>query len=152
MYPYPYEFVNESNGRIRRAYVPHSDRPTTSVIKRNERERKRMESLNGAFKDLQRRIPLLKRAEKRIPKEKILRGAIAYINHLTDILSDNQQITVDENAPGLGDWCSKKRRSDEEENVFDLKNFGASEETIRFIESLTEVSPNQCHFDHFSSS
>ncbi|CAD5121252.1 unnamed protein product [Dimorphilus gyrociliatus] len=152
MYPYPYELVSESAGRMRRSYVPHSDRSSTSVIKRNERERKRMESLNGAFKDLQRRIPLLKRAEKRIPKEKILRGAIAYINHLSDILRDGQNITVDENAPGLGEWCSRKRKTSDEESIFDLKNFGASEETIRFIESLAEVSPNQCHFDRFSPS
>ncbi|CAD5114163.1 unnamed protein product [Dimorphilus gyrociliatus] len=141
------EILKKNNKRmVRRPYIPHAERPEKSVVRRNQRERKRMEGLNVAFKDLQNRIPLLKRSEKRIPKEKILRGAAAYIKHLTTMLTTTGEMFIDENAPGLGKWCEKRHSDSDESENFDLSSLESSEETLKFIESLSEVT--NCDFSY----
>lgn len=128
----------------KRPYIPHSQRPKGSVVRRNQRERKRMEGLNVAFKDLQNRVPVLKKSEKRIPKEKILRGATAYIKQLTTILKSSNQIFTSESAPDFGKWCENSHLDKDENENFDLSSLESSEETLQFIESLTEVT--NCEF------
>ena len=42
----------------KRHHVPHNLRPKEAVTKRNERERRRVNDVNGAFVELQKHLPL----------------------------------------------------------------------------------------------
>lgn len=70
----------------KRRYVPHCERTTDSINKRNARERRRMERFNNAFHALKMRLPTLKKAKKRVAKERIMREAAEYIQQLSSLL------------------------------------------------------------------
>ncbi|ELU07318.1 hypothetical protein CAPTEDRAFT_80653, partial [Capitella teleta] len=58
------------------------------VEKRNARERKRVQTVNGAFVRLRKFIPYENR-HKRLSKVKTLRKAIEYIDHLQAMLGQD---------------------------------------------------------------
>ena len=68
--------------RRKRRHVPHHERPLEAVIKRNERERRRVDDVNGAFKRLQTHLPRACKSHRRVSKMAILQHAIEYISEL----------------------------------------------------------------------
>ena len=78
--------------RRRRRHVPHRERSQCAVIKRNERERRRVHDVNEAFKTLQQYLPSRETDEssecKKISKMAILKEAIQYIDQLASLLTD----------------------------------------------------------------
>ena len=68
-------------------HVPHADKPPALVQKRNARERRRVQAVNGAFTKLRRHIPY-ENKNKRLSKVKTLKIAIDYIHHLEDMIDD----------------------------------------------------------------
>lgn len=69
-------------------HVPHCEKPPQVVEKRNARERKRVQTVNGAFVRLRKFIPYENR-HKRLSKVKTLRKAIEYIDHLQAMLGQD---------------------------------------------------------------
>ena len=75
-------------------HVPHSEKPPALVAKRNARERRRVQAVNGAFSKLRRHIPY-ENKNKRLSKVKTLKIAIDYIHHLEDLIDDyDTQVTT----------------------------------------------------------
>ncbi len=85
----------------KRRHIPHKLRPKEAVKKRNERERRRVNDVNGAFVELQKHLPS-QNSKKRVSKIKILQNAITYIYELMDILDADkglgQEISFDVKA------------------------------------------------------
>ena len=69
-------------------HIPHSEKPTHLVEKRNARERKRVMAVNDAFLALRKHVPCGNRT-KRISKVKTLKIAIDYIYHLQDLIEEH---------------------------------------------------------------
>ena len=76
----------------RRQHVPHSQRSIESVQRRNERERRRVNDVNSAFKELSKHIPFMVDNRKKISKINILRSAITYIEYLSILLKGNYEL------------------------------------------------------------
>ncbi|KHJ93369.1 Helix-loop-helix DNA-binding domain protein, partial [Oesophagostomum dentatum] len=64
---------------------------STSVWKRNERERYRVRCVNNGYEALRRHLPVSD-TEKRISKVDTLRLAIRYIKHLEAVLKNEEHI------------------------------------------------------------
>ncbi|XGW08189.1 hypothetical protein V3C99_010917, partial [Haemonchus contortus] len=64
---------------------------STSVWKRNERERYRVRCVNNGYETLRRHLPVSD-VEKRISKVDTLRLAIRYIKHLEAVLKNEEHI------------------------------------------------------------
>ena len=79
--------IIDTNGRKRRIYsIIHQDpKQSTRRFRANDRERHRMNSLNGALQTLKRCVPLY-HGKRRVTKLQILQFACHYINDLSDIL------------------------------------------------------------------
>ena len=92
-------------GRRRRVYsLVHLDpKKSGRRFRANDRERRRMESLNGALETLKRCIPISK-SKKRMTKLEILQLACNYIKNLSNLL---EAATV-EGMEGTGD-CEKEK-------------------------------------------
>lgn len=71
--------------RGRYKHVPHKDKPRPVVAKRNARERRRVQTVNGAFTLLRKHIPYEPK-HRRLSKVKTLRIAISYISQLRQLL------------------------------------------------------------------
>ncbi|XP_065159144.1 achaete-scute complex protein T3-like [Atheta coriaria] len=92
--------LRETNGRsalqehaksansARYVHVPHRDKPPQVVAKRNARERRRVQAVNGAFVRLRKAVPFENNRGKRVSKVKTLQYAIDYIQKLQDLLRD----------------------------------------------------------------
>ena len=75
--------------RRRRVHVPHKERPTELVHRRNARERNRVHAVNDAYRSLCSRLPVEYRyrgTRSVLPKVDIIKGAIDYIQYLSNIL------------------------------------------------------------------
>ncbi|KAL3883784.1 hypothetical protein ACJMK2_030015 [Sinanodonta woodiana] len=88
-------FSELSNGKKRRSkrtdkHVPHSEKPPHLVAKRNARERKRVQAVNGAFLRLRRCVPYEPK-HKRLSKVKTLKLAIEYIKQLSEMIEDHDR-------------------------------------------------------------
>ena len=68
--------------RRKRRHIPHRERPLEAVIKRNQRERRRVDDVNLAFKRLQTFLPRVQKNHRRVSKMAILQHAIEYIHEL----------------------------------------------------------------------
>ncbi|VDO57427.1 unnamed protein product, partial [Haemonchus placei] len=64
---------------------------STSVWKRNERERYRVRCVNNGYETLRKHLPVSD-VEKRISKVDTLRLAIRYIKHLEAVLKNEEHI------------------------------------------------------------
>lgn len=103
----PASCVNSRPVRKRkRRHVPHSQRSTEFVEKRNGRERKRVDDLNGAFECLKDRVPFIPRRNVRTSKMKILTNAISYIQHLTTLLNDSEALSDPHGPASVSDSTS----------------------------------------------
>ncbi|XP_071452900.1 achaete-scute homolog 1-like [Hetaerina americana] len=76
-------------------HVPHREKAPTAVARRNARERRRVEAVNGAFLRLRRAVPPdglpsggSTERGKRVSKVKTLHRAIEYITQLQGVLRD----------------------------------------------------------------
>ncbi|EDV26903.1 uncharacterized protein TRIADDRAFT_54312 [Trichoplax adhaerens] len=58
------------------------------TLRRNERERKRVERVNDGFARLRKHVPVIGKRRK-LSKAQTLRMAIDYIHHLKDLLADD---------------------------------------------------------------
>lgn len=80
--------------RRKRRHIPHRERPEAAVQKRNERERKRVDDVNMAFRRLGDRleqgyffgIHQTETSKKRLSKIGVLQGACSYIQELKTLL------------------------------------------------------------------
>nr|XP_012554343.1 neurogenin-1 [Hydra vulgaris] len=79
--------IIDTNGRKRRIYsIIHQDpKQSCRRFRANDRERHRMNSLNGALQTLKRCVPLY-HGKRRVTKLQILQFACHYISDLSDIL------------------------------------------------------------------
>lgn len=80
-------FQKSSKKKSTYKHIPHSEKPPQLVAKRNARERRRVQAVNGAFSKLRRHIPY-ENKNKRLSKVKTLKIAIDYIHHLQDLIED----------------------------------------------------------------
>ena len=69
-------------------HVPHRDKPQHLVQRRNARERRRVQAVNGAFQRLRRLIPF-ENKHKRISKVKTLKLAMDYIDQLQALIQEH---------------------------------------------------------------
>lgn len=73
--------------RRRRKHVPHHLRSNDYVIRRNNRERMRVQSVNAAFETLRQHVPYVyQNHDNKTSKVSILRQAAGYIFSLTSLL------------------------------------------------------------------
>lgn len=79
--------IIDGNGRKRRIYseIHHDPKQSNRRFRANDRERRRMNSLNGALQALKGCVPLY-HGKKRMTKLQILQFACHYINDLSNIL------------------------------------------------------------------
>ncbi|KAK5643898.1 hypothetical protein RI129_007743 [Pyrocoelia pectoralis] len=75
-------------------HVPHKDKPPQIVAKRNARERRRVQAVNSAFVRLRKALPIENTRGKRISKVKTLQNAIQYIQHLQELIEEDQSLHV----------------------------------------------------------
>lgn len=78
----------KKNPHKRSRHTPHSEQPVDKVEKRNARERCRMHGVNGGLKRLSNLLPL-KRKNKRVSKENILKMATVYITELRRMIREH---------------------------------------------------------------
>ncbi|XP_031339489.1 achaete-scute complex protein T3-like [Photinus pyralis] len=71
-------------------HVPHRDKPPQIVAKRNARERRRVQAVNGAFVRLRKALPIENSRGKRVSKVKTLQNAIRYIQQLQELIAEDQ--------------------------------------------------------------
>ena len=86
--------IIDNSGRKRRIYSTiHNDpKQSTRRFRANDRERRRMNSLNGALQALKGCVPSY-HGKKRLTKLQILKFACHYISDLSDLLCTNTTIT-----------------------------------------------------------
>ncbi|XP_062590629.1 achaete-scute homolog 2-like [Saccostrea cucullata] len=71
----------------KRKHIPHAQRPSEFVERRNRRERNRIRAVNEGFKRLRRKLPSCGQdPEVRISKMEVLTNAIGYIEYLCRVL------------------------------------------------------------------
>lgn len=71
----------------KRKHIPHAQRPSEYVEKRNKRERNRIRTVNEAFDELRKKVPSCGQdPELRISKMEVLTHAIGYIEDLCGCL------------------------------------------------------------------
>jgi hypothetical protein len=71
----------------KRKHIPHSERSSEYVDRRNRRERDRIRAVNEAFERLRRKVPTCGQdPELRISKMEVLTNAIGYIEFMCRIL------------------------------------------------------------------
>lgn len=71
----------------KRKHIPHAQRPSEYVEKRNKRERNRIRAVNEAFEELRKKVPSCGQdPELRISKMEVLTHAIGYIEDLCGCL------------------------------------------------------------------
>ncbi|KAK6187941.1 hypothetical protein SNE40_005859 [Patella caerulea] len=90
--------TRRQSGKVKkqRQHIPHRDRTPEYVIKRNKRERDRVDHVNQAFIKLRDHIPDVK-DDSRMSKIGILRSASEYIKSLTSLLNMNELCTPIQN-------------------------------------------------------
>lgn len=76
-----------------RRHIPHALRPTDAVVRRNNREKRRIGNVNAAFEVLRRHTPLVKH-NKKAPKISVLRQAARYIAELSAYLANTQETAL----------------------------------------------------------
>ena len=74
-------------------HIPHREKPAHLVEKRNARERRRVEAVNGAFLRLRRAVPVDNKRGKRVSKVKILTRAIDYILNMKDAIDNHDGVS-----------------------------------------------------------
>ena len=74
-------------------HIPHREKPAHLVEKRNARERRRVEAVNGAFLRLRRAVPVDNKRGKRVSKVKILTRAIDYILNMKDAIDKHDGVS-----------------------------------------------------------
>ncbi|KAG8239621.1 hypothetical protein J437_LFUL019244 [Ladona fulva] len=89
------EMWRKRNRRSHR-HVAHREKAPMAVARRNARERRRVEAVNGAFLRLRKAVPVdalsdgsTTERSKRVSKVKTLHRAIEYISRLQSILQDS---------------------------------------------------------------
>ena len=103
----------------------------------NQRERRRMKSINDAFDTLRQCIPSSINADRRLSKVDTLRLAIRYISYLTDLVETSSDFGCD--TPP-----SKKQRT--QEKVILRWNFRGRFSYIKSINEITiKVSFSSCN-------
>lgn len=71
----------------KRKHIPHAQRPSEYVEKRNKRERNRIRTVNEAFDELRKKVPSCGQdPDLRISKMEVLTHAIGYIEDLCGCL------------------------------------------------------------------
>ncbi|XP_003739393.1 achaete-scute complex protein T3 [Galendromus occidentalis] len=75
-------------------HVPHREKPPHLVARRNARERRRVQAVNGVFAKLRKCVPIENRS-KRLSKVKTLHKAIEYIAALQRLLAESDPVTKD---------------------------------------------------------
>ena len=125
-------------------HIPHREKPTHLVARRNARERRRVQAVNSAFVRLRKSVPVENR-NKRLSKVKTLHRAIEYIAALQDLIKEADQqegIAADDSQEAMNDFvktemeCTEKKYNKENrivdqkwisiENVFnDWQSFGS---------------------------
>lgn len=71
----------------KRKHIPHAQRPSEYVEKRNKRERNRIRTVNEAFEELRKKVPSCGQdPDLRISKMEVLTHAIGYIEDLCGCL------------------------------------------------------------------
>ncbi|OQR78283.1 hypothetical protein BIW11_00329 [Tropilaelaps mercedesae] len=75
-------------------HVPHREKPPHLVARRNARERRRVQAVNGVFAKLRKCVPIENRS-KRLSKVKTLHKAIEYIAALQRLLEEDDAATSD---------------------------------------------------------
>ena len=85
------DHLSKSEKQHQHKYVPHSQKPVQVVVKRNARERRRVQTINGAFSVLRRHLPYENR-HKRLSKVKTLQIAIEYIDYLRTMVGGDEDI------------------------------------------------------------
>ena len=123
--------------RNRYKHIPHREKPKPVVARRNARERRRVQTVNGAFSLLRKHIPYESK-HKRLSKVKTLRIAINYIQQL-------QQMLQRSGAAEVGDSCQWLLPS----RYFDCKPTNTailtdSSSVSSFESDITLASPS-CH-------
>ena len=88
--------IVDNSGRKRRIYSTiHKDpKQSSRRFRANDRERRRMNSLNGALQALRGCVPLY-HGKKRMTKLQILQFACTYINDLSEILCNPSSVNDD---------------------------------------------------------
>lgn len=71
--------------------TPAVNKPAQVVERRNARERRRVQAVNGAFQKLRKVVPIEENKSKRMSKVKTLQLAIEYINQLQNQLQFTNQ-------------------------------------------------------------
>lgn len=102
----PYGSVSdqETPGKARRRRRRCPEQAVHQRQAANQRERKRMQSINEAFEGLRAHIPTLP-YEKRLSKVDTLRLAIGYISFLTELVSSDVH-----SKENLGNQCTDQPR------------------------------------------
>ena len=85
------ELTENTKDKSRYKHIPHRQKPVQVVVKRNARERRRVQTVNGAFTSLRKHIPYENR-HKRLSKVKTLRIAIDYIRQLEHVLGEHDSV------------------------------------------------------------
>ncbi|XP_022658632.1 achaete-scute complex protein T3-like [Varroa jacobsoni] len=75
-------------------HVPHREKPPHLVARRNARERRRVQAVNGQFAKLRKCVPIENRS-KRLSKVKTLQKAIEYIAALQRLLEQDDAASTD---------------------------------------------------------
>ena len=95
-----FNFAFENAGMARKPkkkstykHIPHREKPAHLVEKRNARERRRVEAVNGAFLRLRRAVPVDNKRGKRVSKVKILTRAIDYILNMKDAIDNHDGVS-----------------------------------------------------------
>ena len=84
-------------------HIPHKEKPAHLVAKRNERERRRVESVNSAFVKLSKSVPIENKRGKRVSKVKVLQKAIDYILSMREAISQHDGVPQQLQPPLLDD-------------------------------------------------
>ncbi|XP_065222674.1 transcription factor Atoh1-like [Planococcus citri] len=78
--------LNGSKKKKKSKDTPAVNKPAQVVARRNARERRRVQAVNGAFQRLRKVVPIEENKSKRMSKVKTLQLAIEYINQLQELL------------------------------------------------------------------
>ncbi|ESO85769.1 hypothetical protein LOTGIDRAFT_167740 [Lottia gigantea] len=99
MHPYS-EVTKKGENKKRKEHIPHSKRPNEYVVKRNRRERERVDNVNQAFVNLRDHLPFRKN-DNRMSKISILKSASEYIQSLSGVIRTHDLIKSEKSTPHL---------------------------------------------------